>query len=153
MKNVQQITDALKSLRDLPTWGAGWAGDIAWFQFGQQVQRPHRRGGPRVVGEYALHISSAWRWCASSGFIRADETSDLAALQDLSASKPHFVGAERGPGGALVLRFDNGDTLAIDEAPDPETLEDEVEYWRLLQPGLQTPHLVVSSNGVEWHEA
>ena len=62
-------------------WQAGWAGDIAWFQFGAVVKRSGGRGGQRNVGEYALHVSCPWRWVASSGFLRADDTSPGAALQ------------------------------------------------------------------------
>jgi hypothetical protein len=134
-------------------WDAGWAGDIAWFQFGAQIKRPDRRGRDRLVGEYALHLSCPWRWSTSSGFVRADETSDRAALHSLGDPTPCFVDAARGPDGVLILRFENGDTLAIDDVGEAPSPEDEVEYWRLLQPGLQAPHLVVTSAGVEWHEA
>ena len=153
MTSAEPIQVALDSLRHLPMWDAGWAGDIAWFAFGAQVQRPDRRGGQRVVGEYALHISCPWRWCAVSGFVRADETSDSAALHALGQPTTHFVSGGRDSGGPLILRFGNGDTLEIADPGEPPSSEDEIEYWRLFQPGLQTPHFLVSSTGVEWHEA
>lgn len=133
-------------------WEAGWAGDIAWFQFGAAVTRPDRHGTPRTVGEYALHISCPWRWLADSGFPRADETSPPASLQALGESRSRLTQVDVDTTGHLVLHFHNGDSLVLDNAPQ-EPGNDDVEYWRLLQPGLGTPHLVVSSSGVEWHEA
>lgn len=152
--NVDYLPAVQQHLDHLPMWEAGWAGDIAWFQFGKQVRRPDRKGGQRVVGEYALHISCAWSWRSSSGFVRADENSDRDALRRLGDLAPKVVGAPQGANGALQLSFDNGDRLAIDEVIEAgATEEDESEFWRLFQPGLPTPHLVAANTGVEWHEA
>jgi len=144
------IHAAFQPLHGLPMWAAGWA-DIAWFQFGAQVKRTARGDGERPVGAFALHISCPWRWCTSSGFVRADDTSDPAALQALGDPTCRLAGAATGPNETIILKFDNGDTLEVDSVR--ETAPDEVEYWRLLQPGLRTPHFVVSSSGAEWHEA
>ena len=77
----------------------------------------------------------------------ARETRALAAL---GASRPSLVAWERNAEAALALTFDNGDTLLIEDHPEPA--EDDVEYWRLFNPALITPHFVVSSDRVEWHE-
>ena len=132
-------------------WEAGWAGDIAWFQFGKKVMRPDRHGRTRQVGEYALHISSSWTWRSDSGFVRADEdATDLSALGLLSA---HVQRSDADQAGHLVLRMDNGDALEV--LPDAAVTDpkEEIEYWRVFQPGLERPHVVASNTGIEWHEA
>ena len=134
-------------------WDAGWAGDIAWFQFGEAVARRDRASKERAVGQYAVHISCAWRWLAASGFVRAEDTSPSPLLHALGELRARVAGATVAGDGELALRFDNGDTLLIEGAASAEAGSDEVEYWRLFQPGRGTPHLVVSSAGVEWHEA
>jgi hypothetical protein len=53
------VRGALRPLIDKLMWEAGWAGDIAWFQFGQRVTTRDPAGRTREVGEYALHISCA----------------------------------------------------------------------------------------------
>ena len=144
------ILSALGPLTNKPMWEAGWAGDIAWFQFGERVTRRSRGGGNREVGEYALHVSSCWTWRAESGFMRADEHStDLSELGGLMARVQSSDGDESG---RLTLRLDNGDVLQVE--PDNSGNEaKEVEFWRLFQPGLETPHVVASNVGIEWHEA
>jgi hypothetical protein len=51
--------------------------------------------------------------------------------------------------GEVALRFLDGDALSW-EMPRIQDSED-VEYWRLFQPGLLTAHFVVSSSGNQWH--
>lgn len=163
MNTFQRIQAALASLRGLPMSAAGWAGDIAWFAFGAPVTRLDRGGRLRTVGEYSLHLSCPWRWLTSSGFQRADDTSPPSALHDLTKTAPRYEGVELTDSEHLTFRFDNGDVLIVEGVPDSRAHEpesgarddegDDDEYWRLLQAGLGTPHLVVSSSGVEWHEA
>ncbi len=133
-------------------WAAGWAGPIAWFQFGSQMRRPRRDGGHRIVGEYTLHISCAWQWRASSGYVRADENSPPEALWDLSESTPRLVRSEFDFRECLVLKFDNGDTLTIEDVTCEEEDDDDFEYWRLFKPGVLAPHFIVSKSGVVWRE-
>jgi hypothetical protein len=132
-------------------WEAGWAGDIAWFQFGKRVTAKNRAGRRREVGEYALHISCAWVWRTDSGFIRADE--DSSSLSELGALMARVESLSAEVGGGLELRLSNGDLLRVEAEGTGNDGGEETEYWRLLQPGRQTPHLVSSSLGVEWHEA
>ena len=145
------VRGALRPLIDKLMWDAGWAGDIAWFQFGPRFTAWDRQGRSREVGEYALHISCAWIWKTETGYVRADEDSpDLSALGALSALV-ETVGADAS--GGLELRFSNGDCLRVDADATVEGSGEEVEFWRLLQPGRQTPHVVSSNVGVQWHEA
>ena len=160
MKPTPEIAVALAPLFGLPMWEAGFAGDIAWFQFGAAVTRPDYHGGTRVVGQYALHLSCPWRWVASSGLVRADETSSHETLQTLGKDRPCLNRADVADDGTIALRFGNGDLLLVDMPGDgaaevgmPGDGDEEVEYWRLFQPGSVTPHFVVSSSGAEWHEA
>jgi hypothetical protein len=144
------ILSALKPLVSKPMWEAGWAGAIAWFQFGERVTRRKRGGGKREVGEYAVHVSSCWTWRTESGFIRADE--DSTDLSQLGLLMARVESSNADESGRLTLRFDNGDVLEVE--PDVSSNEaDGIEYWRLFQPGLETPHVVSSNVGIEWHEA
>jgi hypothetical protein len=52
------IENALKPLLGLPLSGAGHAGDMRIFSFGEL--RPSRRGNG-LVGAYAVHIQCSWR--------------------------------------------------------------------------------------------
>jgi hypothetical protein len=147
---MSAISQALASIDRLPMWDAGFAAGIAWFQFGKAVTRPDAHGGTRVVGQYALHVSCFWRWVAPSGFVRADETSPPQLLKTLGADRPTLNGADSGKDGSISLRFDNGDVLFI--AGASEDPDEDVEHWRLFQPGSLAPHFVASSSGAEWHE-
>ncbi len=152
MFDFDAIRTPLSNLKGLRMWAAGWAGDIAWFQFGGPVQRPEARGpGTREVGEYALHLSCPWRWVTSSGFVRADEHSDRSALGALDSLQATYVDAELAADGELILRLDIGDALAIEGMPSSAATH-KSECWRLLQPGLNTPHFVVSTTGTLWVE-
>jgi len=145
------VRGALRPLIDKLMWEAGWAGDIAWFQFGQRVTTRDRAGRTREVGEYALHISCAWVWRTDTGLVRADEDSpDLSDLGRLLTSV-QTVSAEAA--GGLELQFSNGDLLRVEVEGLTDNPVEQTEYWRLLQPGRKTPHVVASSSGVEWHEA
>jgi hypothetical protein len=139
-------------LRNRAMWAAGRAGDIAWFQFGGPVKNESAAGQPRDVGEYALHIMSAWTWRTAAGFLRADDTSEPSSLQSLADSKPCLASSRQGDSGTLLLVFDDGDLLTIEQPPEAD-IGDDAEHWRLFQPGRQTPHLVSSTSGIEWHEA
>lgn len=152
--NFDILMVSLDRLRGLVMWDAGWAGDIAWFQFGGPitVSRP-RFGGHRDVGDYALHLSCPWRWVASSGFVRADENSPDSNLEALGAIKARYANAELTADATLALHFDNGEVLTVEGVPGDGAASDDSEYWRLLQPGRSTPHFVVSSAGAEWQEA
>jgi len=148
---VLSVRGALRPLIEKPMWEAGWAGDIAWFQFGERVTAKDRAGRSREVGEYALHISCAWVWRTDSGFIRADE--DSSSLSELGALMARVESLSADVGGGLELRFGNGDLLRVETEGTGDDGGEGTEYWRLLQPGRQTPHVVSSSLGVEWHEA
>jgi len=144
------ILSAVKPLVSKPMWEAGWAGDIAWFQFGERVTRRSRGGGNREVGEYAVHVSSCWTWRTESGFVRADE--DSTDLSQLGLLMTRVQSSNVDESGGLTLRFDNGDALQV-EPNDSRNETDEIEYWRLFQPGLEAPHVVSSNLGIAWHEA
>jgi hypothetical protein len=148
---TDSVLSAFRPLARMPMWSASWAGDIAWFQFGKAVLRLDRHGNKREVGEYALHVSCTWQWRSNSGVVRADhETADLRSLGELRA---RFREADLAESGLLTFHFDNGDTLAIEPDESDDKSAEETEHWRFFQPGLQTPHVVASNLGVEWHEA
>jgi len=149
--DLAAIEAAFLPVLKLPMLRAGWAGDVAWFSFGGPVRRPSHRGGERLVGEYALHLGSGWRWITDSGLVRADENSSRDELAVLGRDGPRLDTITAFGNGGLTLRFVSGEQLEVSGESEEE--EEESEYWRLFQPGLQTPHLVVSNSGADWHEA
>ena len=66
-----EIERALMVLVGLPLWTAGRAADLQWFHFGRRHTVPTRRGGTKVVGDFALHVLCAWRITGPSGIVVA----------------------------------------------------------------------------------
>jgi hypothetical protein len=64
----------------------------------------------------------------------------------------HVQSADADSSGHLLIRLTNGDVLEV-QPDDAVSDSDEIEYWRVFQPGLETPHVVSSNRGIEWHEA
>jgi hypothetical protein len=157
-----------------PVWDAGRAGAMLWVQLGgKRVRAPDERGA-RVVGEYALHVSCAWRLVSPDGilvasgdmFTPADADSDpetfawderganwcdvrLRAFVEATADSPlPVVSATADEMGGVRLALAEGITLEV--FPDSSHAEHvETEFWRLLQPGLALPHFVVGSARID----
>jgi hypothetical protein len=67
-----QVLIALGRLETLPLISCGRAADVQWFHFGQIRTIPDtRKGGTREVGEFALHLSCAWRIVGPQGIVVA----------------------------------------------------------------------------------
>jgi hypothetical protein len=56
-----EIENELSVLVGLPLMDAGRAADLEWFHFGQPHTIVDRKGKPKEVGDYALHIQCGWR--------------------------------------------------------------------------------------------
>lgn len=63
---ISSIHQALKPLIGLPFRSIGRATNLLWLQFGERHQIPPRRGGTKVVGDWAVNVQCPWR------FIRQD---------------------------------------------------------------------------------
>jgi hypothetical protein len=57
----EEIENELSVLVGLPLWIAGRVADLEWFHFGQPHTVVDRKGKPKEVGDYALHIQCGWR--------------------------------------------------------------------------------------------
>lgn len=170
-----EIERALEALVGLPVWDAGRAGAMLWVQMGgKHVRAPDERGA-RVVGEYALHVSCAWRLVGPDGilvasgdmFTPADPDSDpetfawderganwcdvrLRAFVEATAESPlPVVSATADEMGGVRLTLAEG--IALEVFPDSSHAEHvETEFWRLFQPGQPSPHVVVGSAGIDY---
>ena len=152
-------------------WGASRAANMLALQFGKQSS-PGTAEQP--TGEYALHVSCAWRLSSPTGILVASgdlftpadadaelETFDwdvpganwwdarMGALADAQAASPPTVNtfvADALGGFRLVLSGLMELDVFPDSAPAPHV---ETEYWRLLRPGHPDPHVVVGTSGIE----
>src|SRR3954471_22309939 len=68
------VTAALSVLQGLPLWGSHRVLDIQVFKFGRMVLSTSRKGDTVAVGEYAVHVSCAWRLVgAASVLVGSDD--------------------------------------------------------------------------------
>ena len=170
----EEIERGLAPLIGRPLWDAGRAGAMLWLQLGERRTRPDDQLGRRELGEFALHVSCPWRlvgpdgMVAASGdlFTPADPTADpvdfewdapganwcdvrLHAFIAATADSPLAVSSVSADD-LGSLRVFLGEEFVLDVFPDSShAAHVESEFWRLLQPGTGSPHLVVGSEGIE----
>jgi hypothetical protein len=142
-----EIEEALAALLGLPMWAVGRAGTLEWFQFGGPRLVRDRQGGSRQVGAYALHLDCAWRLVGADGMIWASDESETGHLSGLAGTGLECDAVSADETGGFRLSFRSGARLLV----KPE--ERAEEYWRLLQPGRNTPHFVVGAVGIEPRKA
>ena len=149
----------------------GRAADLQHFTFGKHKDRPD---APTELAEYALHVMCPWRvrdaegirlghgdyWRPSSDSVDDDayEAGKVGSrLRDIRIEEFEEYLADHA---CRVLRvtcdatagcvIDMEDGIVLDIFPDSSAADhDEVEFWRLFQPHLDTAHFVVSSNGID----
>ena len=166
------IENATRVLIGKRLWGFCRAVDLAMFQFGERQTVPAYKGGTKVVREYALHISCAWRISWEDQIVMArrdmyypagyrdphqsipeefDWARDPNRLDELSRSlfqddAREFVvqGIEVGVAGSLSMELSDGYRLEV--FPD-QTSSDE--SWRLFRPGVDERPFVVTNRGIE----
>lgn len=146
MKVKSAIERHLTDLVGMPLWAIGRAASLVWLQFGDRVIAKSPLGHVREVGTYALHIRLplvAWQ---CGGETLADNDSELAQLETLVSNPIVCNGLSASENGSFELRFDNRTKLSVSIEDDSES--EAVEYWRLLEPGLDAPHFVVGQKGV-----
>lgn len=145
------------------------------FQFGGRVEDLDFRGRHRTVGEYALHLSEAWRIVANGRVLVAHGDYYIPAtdtdLDDFRPDHPnqsrrdelmpqfmahgeeaHLVeSAEIAELGDLRIVFADGcvlETFADLGFVEPPGDEAPDECWRLFEPSRQTAHVVVEAGGL-----
>lgn len=166
-----QAEAAFAPLVGLPVWGLARDGDVLTVQFG--ASRPPSDGqGSRNAGEYALHVSCAWRLVtgstivAASGdlFTPADADADLetfawdipgASWLDLRLQA--FIDAHRAPPVVNTFVCDDvfGVRLALTDGVELEVFPNssaaphvDTEFWRVLRPGEPDAHIVAGTFGI-----
>ena len=167
------IEQALSVLIGLPMWAARRTVTLHSFQFGGVHEVIDRHGEVATVGEYALHIQSAWHLAGPTSVIvgsddryfaagdepfergddwdgntlaanRCDER--MTAFYAARATNPPVVTAIAGDNlGGIRITLDDDLTLA---AFSTDSLG--AEHWRLFQPwNKQHDHFVVTGASIE----
>ena len=168
---MHEIQQALNQLSGLDLIGLGRAGNLQHLTFGRH--RLRERDKPDQLADFALHLSCPWRLtrdhviaCGqadlerpSSPFVSDDEYDagkigsrwvdlgnaafrsylDQAIVTVLNAEMDGFTG----------FRLRMSAAVSLDVFPAASKADhDDLEFWRLFQPRLDTPHFIVSSQGI-----
>ena len=169
-----EVEQALRPLVERALWAAGREGAMLWLQFGERSERETDPDGPEEIGEYALHVSCAWRLVGPEGihaasgdyFTPADPSVEpeafdwdgdegnwcdvrLDAFIDATAASPRRVTSISADELGSVRVF-LGDDFVLDVFPDSSHADHvETEFWRVLQPSTGESHFVVGSFGID----
>ena len=168
---MQEIQQALNQLFGLDLIGLGRAGNLQHFTFGRHRLREQDK--PDQLADFALHLSCPWRLtrdhvisCGqtdlerpSSLFVSDDEYDagkigsrwvDLgnAAFRGyLDQAIVTVINVETDVFGGFRLHMAGAVSLDVFPAAS-KAIHDDLEFWRLFQPRLDTPHFIVSSQGI-----
>jgi hypothetical protein len=164
-----QIERAASVLAGRSLWTFRRTADLAVFQFGEKRQVKTFHGETVEVGEYALHVQCAWRLSQGDRVITGNgDLYDPVVIQS-EKSDPNFdwkkqptrvdklmqsmfehgtrqlvvQSVEVGVAANLRIQLERGFFLEI--FPNYSAVD---EYWRLLKPGKDEPHFVVTGNGI-----
>lgn len=160
---------ALSQLLNLPLLSIGRAHCLIWIHFGEWLIQPDRHGGTRTVGTWALHIECPWRLTNKYGIVTGagdrwlppnlSEDSDEWDYEfdpntertQLDLKMQQFASQNKGVRikcvqtdntGGFRLSFEHGTELEVFP-----TNSQDVDFWRLFQPGNETEHFVVTGTG------
>lgn len=163
---------ALNQLVGLPLWGAGSAGSMQWFEFGEcrEITKPDESS--YLVGEWALHVFCAWRIRNSTQILAAsydrrrkidrltdyvenfgrDEDFDkhLAGENQASLKTKAFLSdktyslrvAKVAMEGAGGFQLILDSGFSLDVFPDCSIAG--FEHWRIFKPFTNSSHFVMS---------
>lgn len=140
----------------------GSALDLLWMQFGALREISDHQGRPRHVGQLALHVNIPWRISVESRiaignrdlYFRAngddyefDQGGDSRfhvfanTFNDRRPSSRLIVqSAATDPTGGLQLKL--SDNYCFETFPNVAHSSPGFEFWRLLEPSTDGPHLV-----------
>jgi hypothetical protein len=172
-----EIQNAFTPLIGMPLWDIGRIADLECFCFGEnrrEVSSKLKNGQKKVVSDYALHLTCSWliaeanqvlvasddrffhagddpfldyeqfNWNSPEGN-RLDER--IAQLNAKIQRKPLIVNSvEADELGGLIIHLSENYSLSV----FPNTSFSE--YWRLFEPGIDSPHFVVTAKGIESEE-
>jgi hypothetical protein len=123
------------------------------FEFGEQRPFINRKGEQTSEADWGLVVSSDWRIIGPDGFELSSEhfgeqrTDDHASsFYESLADGPVVVSIEVENNGELFFQMDRGYSLRVMHSPEAEADEDQ---WRLMPPGDDSPHLVLTKIGIE----
>jgi hypothetical protein len=136
------IQAQLNRIVGLPLWAIGRAASLLWLQFGERHTVPAWRQGTKQVGALALHVDCPWYWKRGDQIV-ASWRSEFELAEKLVLQPTGCRTAIAQESGSFELQFDNNTTFVttVEDDADP----DADEYWRLLEPALDTPHFVVGA--------
>jgi hypothetical protein len=160
---------ALRQLHKLPLLSIGAASTLLWIHFGQETTVTNRRGGTKTVGTWAIHIQCPWRIVSQQGiFTGSGDLWEPAVLGNdgrdelFDANKDtrrfdvqikRFLSDAQG---ALVKKIavddSGGFRLFLERSYVIEVFpicSQEIECWRLFQPGKSEDHFGVSGVGTQ----
>jgi hypothetical protein len=169
----EKIQNVLNVLIGLPFIKANRALNLEMFYFGKRQIVTTRKGNAREIGEYVIHVQSAWRILGPQGIIVASQDryypgNDTVNISDnfdwrLSGNRcdkrmEAFVqehpddsliveAVEADNVGSVSLVFAGGFKLEI--LPDSSLDDDYAEHWRFFRSGDTTSHFVVMGYGIE----
>ncbi len=171
----ERVLKAIAALEGSHLWDRTRAVEMEMFQFGDRVETKDFRGRPRTVGEWAIHLSAAWRivangrvlagfsdyWIPPTGasYDDFDPGSNGGSRRDELMGKfvAHGEDAHRVESATISdlgdLRLTFADGCVLETFTDlgfvpMEGEEAPEECWRLLWPATGLPHLVVEAGGV-----
>lgn len=157
----KNISEVLQSIVGLPLRRLGRAANMLWLGFGADREGVSPLGRVRLDSEWALHVQCVWRLCQSGriviGYrdfyysINGDALDDwdssgtncfdvvTAKLRtEFEIDPPTVQRVESDDVGGFMMELERDYRLAV--FPDGAT---ENERWRLFQPGMHQPHIVV----------
>jgi len=164
-----QVVGELADLCGKLLWESGRGRFIQWFYFGGRKIVTTFAGNQKETGEYSLEISCIWRISTSrdiivaSGDLYVPRDGAQAPGQDFDCLNPgvslsdakmegfirhecplRVEGAEANNVGGFRLMLQRG--FFLDVFPDYST---DDEHWRLVKPGDDPPHIILSGKGLE----
>jgi len=155
------IHQALAPLVGLPFRCIGRATNLLWLQFGELHEVSDRRGGTKVVGDWAVHVQCPWRFVQHGKILAGyhdfyytpdgDTPEDWDVVGktrfDIAASTICTEFAKTPPVVASVQVDDVGGfsvhlsgEFRLDVFPDES--DDTSEHWRIFQPRVDSKHFV-----------
>jgi hypothetical protein len=159
--------DALQVLQGLPLRRIGRAADMLWLHFGEWRDAPSRHRGSRQVGEWALHLQTAWNFARNGRILVGTRDfyfyaeggddfdfdkegksrfDDYAAElnQEFESEPPRVTRIACDSFGMLTLGLTAD--LTFSALPTAASASTDFEFWRLFQPATENPHYVVMTD-------
>jgi hypothetical protein len=155
------IHQALTPLVGLPFRCIGRATNLLWLHFGELHEVSERRGGTKIVGDWAVHIQCPWRICRHGRILTGyndyyyapdgepvedwdvvgKTRFDLAAstlCDEFAKIPPVVTSVQVDDVGGFFVHF--GGDYRLDVFPDES--DETSEHWRIFQPSVGSKHFV-----------